>query len=373
MKQELLETLNKIFTSTGYNVTKSYRCDFITEKDGQKTFIKLETYIDENKLKRFANRIKGDKGIFIIADTIEPHFYKIASNLEIYLWNHDDLSIRIGRAMLADIEGTLDELDLIEPIQQMIPDRFEKLSKQSQNILSICEDDFSDVLKSDESAEKESTTEFMTELALKPITEPITEPIMELTPSENLSTILKLNSLPVKISIDDAKAIARPYVNDIKNINLKFVPFWDYNYIIRYSRNYKSKTIDVKGENYGNINAINGQETEIYFTDLKNQVLVPNDDYEIKTPLITKNEMENRLVEMLIRKYTRTIKFNESAKQVIITESKTFKPKNEEIILTYNLKYLPVWEIEGSKNTVEINGYDSEILEMPSDNGVEFV
>ncbi len=57
----------------------------------------------------------------------------------------------------------------------------------------------------------------------------------------------------------------------------------------------------------------------------------------------------------------------------IISESKTLAPLEKEIKLTINIVYIPVWEIQGKQNTIDINAYDGHILETPVDDDAEFV
>jgi hypothetical protein len=50
-----------------------------------------------------------------------------------------------------------------------------------------------------------------------------------------------------------------------------------------------------------------------------------------------------------------------------------FKPSMDDIRFKIDLVYVPIWEVKGARNSVEINAYTQEILTNPVDDDVEFM
>ena len=57
----------------------------------------------------------------------------------------------------------------------------------------------------------------------------------------------------------------------------------------------------------------------------------------------------------------------------IVFENKVFAPDPEDIDLKIEMLYIPTWEIRGSAETVEINGYDGHIMAIKAYSDAEFV
>ena len=79
------------------------------------------------------------------------------------------------------------------------------------------------------------------------------------------------------------------------------------------------------------------------------------------------------LLDEIIEENTREMRFNNTEGQAIIYEQRSVKPKSEDIELKVELVYIPVWEVKGKRNSLEINAYNAEVLEEPVDEDAEFV
>jgi hypothetical protein len=67
------------------------------------------------------------------------------------------------------------------------------------------------------------------------------------------------------------------------------------------------------------------------------------------------------------------MRFNNLEGQAVIYEQKNISPRADEVELNMDLVYVPVWEVKGKRNSLEINAYNASILEEPVDEDAEFV
>jgi hypothetical protein len=118
MKQGLLQILRDIFSSSGYNVTESYRYDMVAEKNGYKTLIKFGAYPDYADIKNFTDQVTDGKGLYVTTHSMPDDLYQYATESGLIVWDRDDVALQIGKAVLADIEGTTADLELIPPVSQ---------------------------------------------------------------------------------------------------------------------------------------------------------------------------------------------------------------------------------------------------------------
>ena len=95
--------------------------------------------------------------------------------------------------------------------------------------------------------------------------------------------------------------------------------------------------------------------------------------YEVKRASVNKQQAEKLLLEEIIEENTREMSFNNTEGQAIVYEQRSVKPKAEDIDLEMELIYIPVWEVKGKRNSLEINAYNAEVLEEPVDEDAEFV
>ena len=95
--------------------------------------------------------------------------------------------------------------------------------------------------------------------------------------------------------------------------------------------------------------------------------------YEIKRQNVDRKQAEKTILNAAIEENTREVSFNNTKGQAIIYEQRSIKPRPDEIRLDVELIYIPIWEVKGKRNSLEINAYNAEVLEEPADEDAEFV
>ncbi|MGP8331080.1 MAG: hypothetical protein ACT6FB_01865 [Methanosarcinaceae archaeon] len=374
MKQGLLTILKNIFSSSGYNVTESYRYDMVAEKNGCKTLINIGVLTDHADIKNFSDQVTDGTGLYIATNTITDDFYQYATENGLMVWDRDDVALQIGKAVLADIEGTTADLELLSPVNK-------PASTQTMNTCFVPDEDKSIFGMFGQSNSNEST----------PMLETISETMPETQPPLNngLLThqeygqqpplvpkspiVLNLHTAPLNITKEQVLSIAKQHIGIVENVALKFVPFWLYRYSINVEQKYKSKIIDISGNGVGCLNALNGNNENIQIDEVHEKVEVPDEIYEVKGPILTRDEANRNLLGIIIDEHTKDIRFDSIVGDTLISEHKLFKPTVGDVNLDIDLIYLPVWELNGKRNSVEINGYNAEVLCNPVDDDVEFI
>lgn len=412
MKQDLVRILRDIFTSSGYNVTDSFRHDLIAERNGLKTFIKLSYGPDLTEIREFVSQITDGEGLYVIAGEANNEVLRQAEASGLKVWSRDDMALKIGRAVLADMEGSTAELDLLETSRKKPVNRSDEIAKEAINAIfgtgsspHVEKSALEEPLVSRFSRPSAPVVERVTEVqyyrpnatssesegveiletpdisetsGLSEVQDVPEEPRVEapVSPVQKVpmdSVIMSLHSPPINVSRDRAVSIAMPHVRGANTAILKFVPFWQYHYSLGVEHRYKSKIIDISGDGSGCLNALNGNLEEMRLTDVRESVVVPDVEYDVKMPVTTNEEAQNQLLDMIVDEYTRDLRFDDSQGEAIISEHKKFKPNPSDINLQVDLVYVPIWEIKGQRNSLEINAYSGEVLQNPVDDDVEFV
>lgn len=373
MKQGLLKILRDIFSSSGYSVTESYRYDMVAEKNGYKTLIKFGTYPDYSDIKNFADQATDGTGLYVISNVMADDLYQYAIESGLMIWNRDDVALQIGKAVLADIEGTTADLELISPVSQ-------QASAKTMNTGFAVEKDNSIFGMFGQSDAPEKTP-----APLEPIPAPPQQqqqwggmfsqpdPVQSAPEQPKPSMVLDLHTVPLSVSKDHAIGIAKQHVGIVDDVFLKFVPFWTYRYSINIEQQYKSKIIDISGNGNGCLNALNGHDEKLEFNEVCDSVEVQDESYEIKGPILTRDEANQSLLDKIIDEHTEDIRFDSMIGDTIISEHKLFKPNNDDVNLELEMIYVPIWELKGRKNSVEISAHDGKVLCNPVDDDVEFV
>lgn len=167
----------------------------------------------------------------------------------------------------------------------------------------------------------------------------------------------------------DAKAAVRVAHQEGPTI-LRMIPYWRYTYTSGGDATYKGKRVAFDSEGSGWINAVNNLPWE--FAD--DAVPVPGEidkDAEIVSPVVLKKDAEETIMAELIKKLTKRIRLKITAGDAIFAEEKEFKPTEDNIILKVEKVYVPVWQVRGKKDIVEVNAFTGEELAVPSDEGCE--
>ncbi|WP_410807707.1 hypothetical protein [Methanohalobium sp.] len=354
MKEDLKQILSDIFTSSQYSIIESNNYDLIASKNSYTIYIKIGTQAEYQKIRYFSNDLNENNqneksiGVYVVTDNPDNRVYHYAEKLGVILWGRDELAFQIGKAVIADIEKQPCDLELIQP--QMSNQWNEAESTYQQNLYKPAFEQSNPYVGVDNYFNDQNNAQ------------------------ENVpSNCLNIKTAPLNTSKDNAISAAKPHLSQIQNAVLKFVPYWKFNYSISTEQSYNSKIIDISGEDTGYLNALNGNLEPLLIGKIVENIEEPNDNYIVVSKSLTKEEAGNKILKMIIEKNTRNIRFDKTMGEAMISEHKKFKPKAKDIDYHLELVYLPVWEVKDNRNSIEINGYNSEIFNEPTGNDVEFI
>jgi len=360
MKQELLRILRDVFRSAGYSVNESSRYDLIAEKDGYKTMIKFGSEPDMSDVKFFADQVLEGTGLYVSTTDVNPDVKIYGEELGLIIWERDEVAMHIGRAVLADIEGTASELELVRT-----PSAYsDNYSYSGSSEVRPSADVFKGAVGSARDNVIPSYHSSMPASTFEPA----------MVPVHSLDAVhLELQAAPLKLTRDRAAVVGKPHVQIVQDVVLKLVPFWRYSYSLKVEKNYRSKIIDISGEGVGYLNALNGNISNIVISEVSDVLELPDNEYELKTQIITHVQAKDSILNMLIDEHTKDLRFDDTKGEAIISEHKRFKPAVEDINLRIDLVYVPIWEVKGPRNSVELNAHTGEVLTLPVDDDVEFM
>ncbi len=395
MKQDLVRILRDIFTSAGYSVADSYKHDIVAERNGDKTFIKFSSNPDIVEIRNFADQMTEGHGLYVVTGAIDSRIAEEAEKMGLSVWDRDDMALQIGKAVLADIEGSAADLDLFGAKTLQTPRTTSKVDAAAQEAINT--------IFGGGNSDEASTSSFMPHVFEKAepngiisrdnvpsapqiIQEPeVQEPMLQaVAPQAEAvnaqepalvqdSIVLNIRAAPVRLTKEHAISIAKPHIYTYKDAVLKLVPFWRYDYSLNTEYRYRSKIVDISGAASGCMNALNGVDEQLIIDDVRESIAVPNVVYEVKRPITTEEEARDQLIERIVDEHTKDLRFDDTQGEAIISEHKRFKPALEDIKLGVVLVYVPVWEIKGPRGSIEINAYNSELLQNPVDDDAEFV
>lgn len=359
MKQELLHILRDVFKSAGYSVNESSRCDLIAEKDGYSTIIKFGSDPDMSDLRLFADQVLEGIGLYVSTTDVNADVKLYGENLGLIIWDRDEVALHIGRAVIADIEGTAGKLELVRA-PSSYSNEYSCEPSESRS--------FSDVFRGTTVSTRDSALpSYRSVTSASPFAQVV-------APAHAVNSVqLELQAAPLKLTKDRAAVMGKPHVQTVQAVVLKLVPFWRYSYSLKVEKKYKSKIIDISGEGVGYLNALNGNISNIVINEISNVLELPDNDYELKTQIITHAQAKDSILNMLIDEHTKDLRFDDTKGEAIISEHKRFKPAVEDINLQIDLIYVPIWEVKGPRNSVELNAHTSEVLTHPVDDDVEFI
>ncbi|OBZ35902.1 MULTISPECIES: hypothetical protein [Methanohalophilus] len=353
MKQNVTQILKDIFTSSGYRIVDSSIADLIAEKDEKKMYIKFSNLLNTSYIEDFAYNIRDGAGLIVTPGNAPEEQIEYAKKKGVIVWDREELAYQIGNAVLADIEG--------ESIE---------LGKQSAPVEKATEEY---IIADDKKKKPNVFTGTKNEVENRTIeSKPEVKSDVETIPSVE-NKVIDLRSAPVNITGERAISIAKPHQRDVTNAALKFVPLWKYTYEIQAQRQFRSKIIDIEGDGEGYFNSMNEIFEDLELPEISNQTEVEVNDYEVKAPIVTKEEATKAIFERIIDQYTRDVKFDNTIGEAIISEHKRISPSKKEIEMKIEMVYLPVWEAKGKRNSVDINATNGEVLLNPVDNDVEIM
>jgi len=385
-KQPVLNILKDIFQAYGYNIDSSYISDLVASKGvSDRIYIKLDSDLDYSSMRRFADSIRSTEGtgLYILNNRAPDEVAGFASQQDIIFWDKHDLESQIGKAILANTEGLPMKLDLSPHDSQMIAERPEPTPPP----VAGAPDDSIFKMFAESSSSQPAPTPV-------PVPEPVHEPAFKWpglgTPprqtypesigagtfgvnQEEDIVRIPLPSLPINMAKTSAIKISQAKIGEVRDLLLKFIPNYSYKYEFDTKRRFRSKIIDLKGQGEGMVNAITGEHTITRSPDILEYAEIITENYQIKEPTISDEEAKEKVLDAIILKHSNKMKVDEVKGDTIVSESKTLSPLKNEIDLVINIVYIPVWEIQGKQNTIDINAYDGHILETPVDDDAEFV
>jgi hypothetical protein len=335
-KQAVIEIVKNILIYRGYSISSSEICDMLAEKDSEHILIKFEKYPNINNIRYFSNTAKRyGKGI-VISESFDERIRTFALDGGITLWDRSELEMQIGRAVLAGYneEPAVEEKSVFSTFQQPAKD---------------IEPETSEPVFKEPDIKKPSIKEY-----------------------EKTIRVM-LRSVPVNIGKKDALSIAEAKLGTPKSQILKFIPVWYYSYSFNIQKKYKSKIVDLSGEGEGYIQALTGENFFNKYRDIKENILIPTQNYEINKPVVQKKDASVKALNSIIREHTKEIRLNEMIGDTIVFEKRMFAPDPDEIDLKLELLHVPVWEIKGKREVIDINGYDGHIMAIKLYNDAEMV
>ncbi|MCD4822465.1 MAG: hypothetical protein K8R11_10465 [Methanococcoides sp.] len=420
MKDNLAELLTNIFATSGHSVSESDTVDLIIEKNGTKTYIKLTTQPDISEINSFATVVEDNIGLYVTLEKMSAEMWDYATHIGLITWDRDELAFQIGKAVIADLEGNTSDLELVA--YDAKKHHHEELPAQIPDMSSSCEDTevwdsnnvepaapatnksgFNIWRTSPEMQQAETNNDFIqyehpqrTAQESAPAPNMMEEPQTTLWQAQNQESApaptmmqepqtaswqaqsqmpftLDLHTAPIRLQKDRAIAMARSEIGMPKDVILKFVPYWRYAYAVKAEHRFKNKVVDISGQGQGCLNALNGNRELIELQHVNDSITLPDDSYEIKSQMFDQQEAETTLLSEIIEEYTKDVRFSNVVGEAMISEHKIFKPTADDIRFNIELVYVPIWEVKGSRNSIEINAYTQEILTEPVDDDVEFV
>ena len=282
--------------------------------------------------------MKGAYDALFISDKTTDQMARFADRYNIRMWDRAELEIRIGKAMLAEAEDA--RYDLLgqeyQKSHEYEPQGYQKYEPREY---------------------QEYSAGRMPEI---------------IETADDSRDALQLRCAAVRVDERRAIATAKGFVSGITGAAIEFVPFWNYRYVIDTYRQHKTKAIHLSAEGSGAINALN-REKHGYLREVCDFISVSCQDYEIKSPTVTKIEAREEILNDAIESNTKNVSTSSTSGGAIITEHRTVRPMAKDIDLDMELVYLPVWEVKGMNGSIMIDAHDGSAVTAPIDDDVEFL
>ncbi|HET8689660.1 MAG TPA: hypothetical protein VFM18_23890, partial [Methanosarcina sp.] len=366
MKQDLLEILVDIFKSSAYNVTISSQRDILVEKNGHQAYVRCALQPDCEEIKAFSEKIGDCTGVYVMTQKGSEELIDYATERGIYVWDRDELALQIGRAVLVNLEQEPN----ISYSKPEVPPTNETQDPYRQPAFELpvenwkLEEEFRQKpysngellpLQNQQSGTEKISFESRSLTRSFEGRKNIRKPEQVEVPEIESYEMLNIHSVEPRISKNQAVIIAKPYISNPKDAILKFVPFWKYRYNVEAEKRFRSKVLSIAGKGKGFLNALNKSKEEMEIEGLGAPTRIPAVQYELKRPNVDRKQAEKILLSLIIEENTREIRFNNTEGQAVIYEHRSISPRYEEIQLDMELVYIPVWEVKGKRNSLEIN------------------
>lgn len=353
------------------------------EKNGHQAYIRCTLQPDRKEIKAFSEKIGDCTGIYVMTEKGSEELFDYAAEFGIYVWDRDELALQIGRSVLVNLERKskvsysepriLPANEARDPYRQPALELVKNWNPEEE----LRQESYpnGEILPSQSQQIETDKLSFENQFGIQGF-----EEREDLRKSERVEVsdiesyeMLNIQSVEPRISKKQAMIIAKPYLSSPRDAILKFVPFWKYKYSVEAEKRFRSKVLSIAGKGKGFLNALNKSKEEMEVEGLAAPTRIPAVQYELKRPIVDKKQAEKILLDSIIEENTREIRFNNTEGQAVIYEHRSISPKSEEIQLDLELVYIPIWEVKGKRNSLEINAYNAKIPEKPVDEDVEFL
>jgi hypothetical protein len=402
MKQELVRLLLEMFKSYGYETGEGTFCDIVGKRQDYEIWVKCDTEGNLNTLERFTQQANGKNSLYITTKKIkggDETVRRYAEDTGVVIWDRDALARYVGAFMVENLsretlesvvgnyclDSFLDQKKNFDPVSA-----FANSKNPSNGVLpefyqgddeivaekTITENfDYNSIFEAPPVPEnifagKES--EYIEAPRPLPQSYDIPEPEPERFHADKKET-LGIRASKINMPIERAAAAGKSSFGEVKDVSLKFVPYWKYTYVLKVDRKIGNDQVKMSAAGDGLVNAVNGIEDNIELGDIGTQTEIPDIEYVMKQPKMTKEEVQKMVVEKLKKKHTQEVKSNDTDAQSIIYQNKVFRPQEKDFEIKIVQVFASVWEVQGKKECLEINAYNGQPLSNPADDGAEFV
>lgn len=193
---------------------------------------------------------------------------------------------------------------------------------------------------------------------------------LEIAIAPTQAATLHIISQPVKITKREAMAAGKKDMGVADEAVLRFVPFYKFDYSFDISKRYNQ---EFKGKGSGSFNALNGRIDFTSLTELEEVINLPENEYLINEPAISKEEAAAKIREEICKHHAQDIKSKVTQGESVIIEHKVIKPQPRDIELSMSMVYIPFWEVKSKRGSFEMNAFNGKVSEVPIDNDAEFV
>lgn len=409
MKQELMRLLLEMFKSYGYETGEGTFCDIVGKRQDYEIWVKCDIDGNLNTLEKFTQQANGKNSLYITTKKIkggEETVRRYAQDTGVMIWDRDALARYVGAFMVENLsretlesvvgnyclESLLDQKKNFDPVSAFANSKnpaagaLPEFYHEEKNMVSKTAEkfDFGSLFESSEQQEEElngalfaapqksGESEYIEAPRPLPQSYDIPEPEPERFRADKKET-LAIRASAIKMPVERAAAAGKASFGDVKDVTLKFIPYWKYTYTLKVDRKMGSDHVKMAASGGGLLNAVNGIEDNIELGEIGTQTEIPDIEYVMKQPKMTKEEAQKTILEKLKREHTQEVKSNDTDAQSIIYQNKTFRPQEKDFEIKVSQVFASVWEVQGKKDCLEINAYNGQPLVNPADDGAEFV
>ena len=417
MKQEVIRLLAEMFKSYGYETGEGTFCDIVGKRQDYEIWVKCDIEGNLNTLERFTQQANGKNSLYVTTKKIkggEETVRRYANDTGVIIWDRDTLARNVGAFMVENLsretlesvvgnyclESLLDQKKNFDPVSVfansknpvsgVLPEFYQPVDMESMRNRPINRNqtqssDLTDLFDTYDEKEyspfsgasadrkpEQRQSEYIEAPTPLPQSHDIPEPIPGKFHAGRKET-LGIHSSKINMPIERAEAAGKASFGEVRDISLKFVPYWQYSYTLQVDRKIGNDQVKMSASGEGLVNAVNGLEDNIELGDVGTQTEIPDIEYVMKQPQVTKEEAQKAILERLKKTHTKEIKSNDMDAQSIIYQNKVFRPQEKDFSIKITQVFASIWEVQGKKACLEINAYNGQQLSNPADDGAEFV